>query len=155
MAARSVWSPLVTGTTVAPNNFMRPDVRRLALHVHRAHVHRARQADARAGRGAGDAMLAGAGLGDDALRAEPLGEHRLAERVVDLVRAGVREILALEPHLRAPGLRQLRRVRERRGPAHPALELARELCLEIRPRAGAACMPASSFSNAANSVSGT
>ena len=24
MAARSVWSPLVTGTTVAPNNFMRP-----------------------------------------------------------------------------------------------------------------------------------
>jgi hypothetical protein len=24
MAARSVWSPLVTGTTVVPNNFMRP-----------------------------------------------------------------------------------------------------------------------------------
>ena len=24
MAARSVWSPLVTGTTVAPSNFMRP-----------------------------------------------------------------------------------------------------------------------------------
>ena len=37
-----------------------------------------------------------------ALRAEPLREQRLADRVVDLVRAGVREVLALEPHLRAP-----------------------------------------------------
>ena len=77
-------------------------------------------------------MLAGAGLGDDALGAQPLGEHGLAERVVDLVRAGVREILALEPHFGAPGLRQLVRARERGGPADPARELARELGLEIR-----------------------
>ena len=76
-------------------------------------------------------MLAGAGLGHHTLRSETLGEHRLAERVVDLVRAGVRKILALEPHLRAPGLRKLGRVRQRRGPAHPAAQLAREFCLEF------------------------
>ena len=66
------------------------------------------------------------------LRAQALGEQRLAERVVDLVRAGVREILALEPHFRAPGLRQLVRVRERGGTSDPARELARELGLEVR-----------------------
>jgi hypothetical protein len=41
-------------------------------------------------------VLAGAGLGDDARLAHALGEQRLAERVVDLVRAGVVEVLALE-----------------------------------------------------------
>jgi hypothetical protein len=83
------------------------DVGRLALHVHLAHVHRARQADARTGGGAGDAVLAGAGLRHDAPRAEPPRQQRLAERVVDLVRTGVREVLALEPDLRAPALRQV------------------------------------------------
>ena len=79
-----------------------PDVGRLALHVERAHVHRARQPDARAGRGARHAVLARTGLGDDAPRAQPPREQRLTERVVDLVRAGMREILALEPHLARP-----------------------------------------------------
>ena len=46
-------------------------------------------------------MLAGAGLGDDAPLAHALREQRLAERVVDLVRAGVREVLALEEDARA------------------------------------------------------
>ena len=125
MAARSVRSPLVTGTTVRAEQLHAADVRRLALHVDRAHVHRARQPEARAGRGAGHAVLAGAGLRDDALRAEALREQRLAEGVVDLVRAGVREILALEPHLRAPARREPRGEGERRGAAHPARAAAR------------------------------
>ncbi len=50
-------------------------------------------------------MLAGAGLGDDAPCAEALCEQRLADRIVDLVSAGVREVLALEPHFRAPAAR--------------------------------------------------
>ena len=79
-----------------------PDVGRLALHVERAHVHRARQTDARTGRGARHAVLTGAGLGHDAPRAQPPRQQRLPERVVDLVRAGVRQILALEPHLARP-----------------------------------------------------
>ena len=49
----------------------------------------------RGGRG-GDAVLAGAGLGDEALLAHALGQQRLAEHVVDLVRPGVVEVLALE-----------------------------------------------------------
>jgi hypothetical protein len=44
-------------------------------------------------------MLAGAGLGDDTLGTEALGKKRLTEGVVDLVRARVREVLALEPDL--------------------------------------------------------
>jgi len=46
--------------------------------------------------------LSRAGLGNDAPGAEPLREQRLADRVVDLVRTGMRQILALEPQLRAP-----------------------------------------------------
>jgi hypothetical protein len=49
-------------------------------------------------------VLAGAGLGHDAPRAQALGQQRLADGVVDLVRAGVRQVLALEPDLRAPAL---------------------------------------------------
>ena len=56
--------------------------------------------------------------------AEALGEQRLADGVVDLVRAGVREVLALQPHLGAPARRQARREGERGGSAHPGLELA-------------------------------
>ncbi len=48
-----------------------------------------------------DAVLAGAGLGDDARLAHALGEQDLAEAIVDLVRAGVVQLLALEIDLRA------------------------------------------------------
>ena len=41
-------------------------------------------------------MLAGTGLGDEALLAQPARKQSLAKRVVDLVRAGVGEVLALE-----------------------------------------------------------
>ena len=41
-------------------------------------------------------MLAGAGLRDDPSLAEALGDQRLPDGVVDLVRTRVREVLALE-----------------------------------------------------------
>jgi len=44
---------------------------------------------------------AGAGLGDDALLAHTLGQEDLADAVVDLVRAGVVQVFALEVDLRA------------------------------------------------------
>jgi len=47
-------------------------------------------------------MLPGAGLSDDALGAQAPSKQRLTDGVVDLVRAGVCQILALEPHVRAP-----------------------------------------------------
>ena len=61
-----------------------------------AHVDDALQAEQGAGRGRGHAVLAGAGLGDDAALAHAHGEQRLTEHVVDLVGAGVAEVLALE-----------------------------------------------------------
>src|SRR5205814_10600678 len=63
--------------------------------------------------------------------AEPLREQHLADRVVDLVRTGVRQVLALEPQLCAPARRQARREREGRGAAHPAGELLAELRLKV------------------------
>ena len=71
-------------------------VRLLALDVLRAHVHDARQPEQRARGGGRDAVLAGAGLGDDPRLAEPARQQRLAEGVVDLVGAGVGEVLALQ-----------------------------------------------------------
>jgi hypothetical protein len=68
-------------------------------------------------------VLARAGLGDDALRAEPLREQRLAERVVDLVRAGVREVLALEPHLAPQAATGAARRSARVGRPDPASQL--------------------------------
>ena len=80
------------------------DVERLALGVDLAHVDGALESEQR-GRGRrGDAVLAGAGLGDHAGLADALGEQRLAEHVVDLVRAGVVEVLALQDDACAAGV---------------------------------------------------
>ncbi len=125
MAARSVWSPLVTGTTVAPSNFMRPTFGAWrSMSTAPMYTVHGRPTRAQAAALATPCWPAPVSA---TMRcgAEPLGQHGLAERVVDLVRAGVREILALEPHLRAPGLRQLGRMRERGRTPHPAAELAR------------------------------
>ena len=71
-------------------------VRALALDVLGAHVHDTRQVQQGAGRGRGDTVLAGTGLGDDPRLAEAPCEQCLTERVVDLVRSGVGEVLALQ-----------------------------------------------------------
>ena len=49
-----------------------------------------------------DAVLTRAGLGDDVLFAHTAREQDLAERVIDFVRAGVKQVLALQKNLRAP-----------------------------------------------------
>ena len=71
-------------------------VQRLPLGVHLAHVDRALQAEQRGGRGRGHAVLTGAGLRDHPALAHPPGQQGLAQHVVDLVRAGVVEVLPLE-----------------------------------------------------------
>ena len=73
----------------------------LPLHVDRAHIDDAFEAEAGAERGGGDPVLAGAGLGDDALLAHAAGEKDLAQHVVHLVGAGMVQLLALEVDLRA------------------------------------------------------
>ena len=107
------------------------DVERLALGVDLAHVDRALEPEERRGRGGGDAVLAGARLGDHAGLAEALGEQRLAEHVVDLVRAGVVEVLALEEHAGAAGvLGEPGDLGDGRRPAGVRVQQAHELGLE-------------------------
>ncbi len=77
------------------------NVEPLPLHVFRAHVNDALQAEARRHGGRGHAVLARAGLGDDAALAHAHREQRLAEAVVDLVRAGVQQVFALDVNARA------------------------------------------------------
>ncbi len=82
-----------------------------------------------------DAVLARPGLGDEALLAHALDQQRLAQHVVDLVRPGVVEVLALEedPHRArvAAGVRgEARHLGQRAGAAGvlpvQALQLGRE-----------------------------
>ena len=77
-------------------------VRRLALHVLGTHVHHALHAVARGDRGSRHAMLARPRLGDHAQLAHAARDQRLTDRIVDLVRAGVIQVFALEEDLRAP-----------------------------------------------------
>src|SRR6185369_4399377 len=87
----------------------------------------------RAQRRGSDAVLAGAGLGDDALLAHAARDHDLAEHVVDLVRAGVVQLLALEIDFRAAEvLGQALGEIQRRRPADIVLEVAVHLGLERR-----------------------
>ncbi len=75
------------------------DVRALAFHVFAAHVHHAFQSVAGANGGCGHTVLAGAGFGNHAGLAHALGEHRLADGVVDLVGAGMVQVFALQEDL--------------------------------------------------------
>ena len=68
----------------------------LPLHVLRAHVHIALQVEQRTRGRRRDTVLACPGLGDDPSLAHPYGQQRLAERIVDLVRAGMRQILPFQ-----------------------------------------------------------
>ncbi len=72
------------------------DVERLALDIFRAHENLALHAEARRHGGGRHAMLAGAGLSDNAPLAHVPGQENLPHGVVDLMRAGVAQILALE-----------------------------------------------------------
>ncbi len=77
------------------------DVGLLAVDVGGAHEDHALHAEARGHGGGGHTVHAGAGLGDDAPLAHAFGQQDLADAVVDLVRAGVIELLALQIDLRA------------------------------------------------------
>lgn len=71
-------------------------VRGLSRDVDRAHIDDAFQAEPRAQRRGGDAMLVSAGLGNDALLAHAARDHDLAEHIVHLVRTGVIQLFPLE-----------------------------------------------------------
>jgi hypothetical protein len=94
-------APLSTGAHFRTQQLHPEHIGRLPFNVARTHIDDAGQAEARADGGSGNAMLASAGLGNDARLAHPDGEQNLADAVVDLVRAGVVELVALEPDLRA------------------------------------------------------
>ncbi len=127
VASLSVRVPDSTGTTVAPSSSHPVDVERLARHVLGAHVHHALESEAGADRRRGDAMLPCPGLGDDPPLAHPQGEQRLSDRVVDLVRAGVIQVFALEqqPWRRPPA--EAGRLGERCRAPHELGEQALEL----------------------------
>ena len=76
-------------------------------------------------------MLARAGFRDHAALAHPAGEQGLPEHVVDLVRAGVREILTLEQDPAAARVGgESRRLGERSRPARVGAQEMIKLGLE-------------------------
>src|SRR5947209_6013622 len=75
------------------------DIQGLPLHIDLAHVDHAFAAESGGDRCGGDAVLAGPGFGDDPSFAHALGEKDLTERVINLVRSGVKEVFTLEINL--------------------------------------------------------
>ncbi len=111
----------------------------LPLDVDRAHVDHAGQAEAGGDGGRGHAVLAGAGLGDDAFFAHASRQQDLADAVVNLVRAGVVQLLALEIDLGpAETFGQALGEIERRGPADVVGQVAVQLLVELRIGLGGA-----------------
>ena len=138
-ASRSVPLPGRHGTDLGAEQVHAPHVRRLALHVGGAHVDDALETEQRAHGGGRHPVLTGARLGHDPRLADPLREQPLAEGVVDLVGAGVRQILALEEDAdvgRAPlGNGGRRDLVQRRGPADEVALEPRQLRAGRRGRA--------------------
>src|SRR5437867_3303389 len=94
------------------------DVQGLTLDVLGAHVDLALETEERGRGGRGHAVLTGAGLRDEPALLHARGEEPLPQHVVDLVGAGVTEILALEIDARAADvLGKVTGEVERRGPS--------------------------------------
>ncbi len=108
------------------------------------------------GGGRGHAVLAGAGLGDDAPLAHAPRQQHLAERVVDLVRAGVAEVLALE-HDAAPPASAPMRSASPSGVGRPTKsgQQPGQLLGEGRVAPGLRARPPPARRSAGTSVSGT
>ena len=99
----------------------------LAGDVDLAHVDGAVQAEVRGGGRRGHPVLPGARLRDQRRHAHPPGQQGLAQRVIDLVAAGVGEVLALEQHPHAQRLGQPRRLGHRRRPPGVVAQHGRQL----------------------------
>ena len=117
-------------------------VQPLPLHVFRAHVDHALHAEARRHGRRGHAVLPRAGLGDDAALAHALREQRLAQAVVDLVRAGVQQVFALDVNARAAEVfAEAAGELQRRGAARESsqqfIQFAREAGIRARGGIGA------------------
>ena len=109
------------------------DVEPLALHVFRAHVDHAFEAQPRRDRRRGDSVLSRAGFGDDAALPHAHGQQALAEAVVDLVRAGMEQVFALDVDARsAQMLGQPRSKLQRSRAAGKILEQGVQFSLETR-----------------------
>jgi hypothetical protein len=89
------------GNHLGPQQLHAEHVRRLPFHVMRAHVDHAFQPELGADRGRGHPVLARAGFRDDPGLAHAAGQDDLAQHVVDLVRAGVVQLVALHVDLGA------------------------------------------------------
>ena len=128
MASRRVRLPLATADDLAAQRLHLEDVELLPADVFLAHVDLALQAEEGGGGGRGDAVLAGPGLGDDARLAHALRQQGLADAVVDLVGAGVVQVLALEEDAGAAGLlRQPLGEVQRRRPADVMVQVIRRI----------------------------
>ncbi|EKD60025.1 MAG: hypothetical protein ACD_54C00985G0001 [uncultured bacterium] len=124
IAQRIVHRVFQRATTRSHRHHFRPQqphaehVRRLPFHIMRAHVDHAFQPELGADRGRRHTVLASAGFGDDPGLAHPPRQNDLAQHVVDLVRAGVVQFVALHVDLgTAEMLGQPRRIIQRRGAA--------------------------------------
>lgn len=94
----------------------------LPIGVDLAHVDHAVEAEERADRRGGDAVLSCTGVGDDPLLAEAAGEQTLCEAVVDLVGTGMGQVLAFDPHRHAVLRAEAAQAGERGRPAGEAGE---------------------------------
>ena len=104
---------------VRAEHFHARDVRRLLFDVDSAHVDIAFQPEIRGSRCQRHAVLTGTGFGDHFLFAHVFREQRFAHAVVELVRAGMVQILALgiQLHAAAERVRQALQMRDRRRSA--------------------------------------
>src|SRR5205085_466500 len=80
------------------------DIERLSLHIGGAHVDHALAAESGGHRRGSYAMLAGASLGNNATLPHPAREKNIVQGLVDLLPAGMLQILTLQINLRGAEL---------------------------------------------------
>ena len=91
------------------------DIQGLPPHILRPHVNDTFETEQRTYRCGRDAMLARTGFGDDPTLAHASRQENLSERVVYFMRAGMKQVFALEINARATGMIGQPLGKEKRG----------------------------------------
>src|SRR5664280_833081 len=119
-------------TDFGPQEFHPEHIEGLALHVHRPHIDHAFHPEQCRSGSRGHAVLTGTRLGDQALLAHPTSEEGLTYDIVDLVGAGMSQVLALQQHPNAQLLGETQALSDRGGPTTVRVEKVIELTAKCR-----------------------
>mmetsp|Transcript_11920 Transcript_11920/g.22798 ORF Transcript_11920/g.22798 Transcript_11920/m.22798 type:complete len:366 (+) Transcript_11920:367-1464(+) len=123
---------IMDGDNLSTQGVHTENIQLLTFAVNGSHVHGAIQTELGTNSGGSDTVLSGTGFGNDTRLTNTLGQQGLSNRVVNLVSAGVGQVLALQPNGGTTGqFRQTVGLVQRGGSADKVTTVFSQFCQKV------------------------